>query len=201
MATTRLRFDLTGKRFGRLSVLAYVGMVRTAPSWLCRCDCGTEKTVPGGNLRYGFVTSCGCAHADELRARNTTHGQRQTPEYKTWCNIRSRCSNPKAVGYEYYGQRGIKVCERWDDFENFRKDMGLRPSAQHSIDRINVNGNYEPGNCRWATRQQQMANRTCNRFVTVDGERMIQSEAARRAGISVNTFKYRQRMEAMNNGN
>ena len=197
MATTRLRFDLTGKRFGRLSVVSYSGKIETAPAWFCRCDCGTEKHIASGNLRSGRVISCGCAHSDELAARNTTHGRRDTAEYKTWCNIRSRCSNPRSVGYEYYGARGIKVSEKWNTFAAFAADMGPRPSMEHSIDRINVNGNYEHGNCRWATRQQQMANRTCSRFVIVDGERMIQSEAARRAGVSVNTFKYRERMKAM----
>ena len=193
---SRVRFNLTGARFGRLLALSYEGKSK---GWICQCDCGAVKNILGGNLRSGRVVSCGCAHTDELSLRNRTHGQRDTTEYKTWCNIRSRCSNPRAVGYEYYGGRGVSVCERWNSFENFLADMGPKPSAHHSIDRIDVNGNYEPSNCRWATRREQMSNTTRNVFVVLaDGERVIQAEAARRAGIAVGTLKYRQRMQAIN---
>ena len=127
--------------------------------------------------------------------RNATHGQRRTPEYKAWCNMKVRCNNPRGFGYENYGGRGIKVCDRWSaSFQAFLDDMGRRPSANHSLDRVDVNGDYEPANCKWSTRHEQMANTTRNRFVVVGGQRIIVAEAARRLGVTVNTVRQRMRM-------
>jgi hypothetical protein len=195
MGQSRL-IDLTGRRFGRLVVLALATPGRN-PKWACRCDCGNEKNIQGSNLGRA-TTSCGCAHSEELTARSTRHGGRGLPEYKTWCNMKQRCFAPTTMGFARYGGRGITVCGRWrDDFAAFLADMGPRPSAGHSIDRIDVDGDYEPGNCRWATRKEQMANMSRNRFVELDGELVIHAEAARRLGLTTSGLQYRMHKGAL----
>ncbi len=113
-----------------------------------------------------------------------THGLRKHSLYKTWVEMRYRCDNPKKPQYKYYGARGITYCERWKDFANFVADMGPRPDG-HSLDRINNDGNYEPSNCRWASKIVQMNNMRGNRILVVDGEQMTMAEASRRWGISI----------------
>jgi|SRR6267142_833044 len=159
--------DLTGKRFGRLIVqwpVGRKGIVDKSPSliWLCLCDCGNVIPVIGQHLRGGGTKSCGCFRHDfrvihgHNRSRLTSG---KSPEYNSWDHMVQRCMNRKNTAWKYYGGRGIKVCKRWQKFDNFLADMGSRPSTKHSIDRFpNNNGNYEPGNCRWATRIQQMNN-------------------------------------------
>lgn len=158
------RSELTGQTFGRLTVLRRNGVDKNNGSlWLCICACGKEHTVLGASLSRGIIKSCGCLRVDVVRARSTTHGQtsgkKVSPEYVSWAAMITRCGNPNQKDWHSYGGRGIIVCERWrESFENFLEDMGKKPKGL-TLDRIDVNGNYEPGNCRWATSQEQTANK------------------------------------------
>jgi len=145
-----------GKRFGRLVVLAEAGYRNQCRYWLCRCDCGTEKEVQVSSLIRGRINSCGCLRTQLF----TKHGMTDDPLHICWMNMHQRCRTPNHPGYADYGGRGIKVCERWNSFENFLADVGPRPSSEHSLDRYpNNDGDYEPGNVRWATKAEQMLNR------------------------------------------
>ena len=149
--------DLTGMQFGRLGAVKYLGSINRKSRWLCACSCGKETVVVYQHLVNGHTQSCGCIHTEMLKAR-ATHGMRHTPEYDTWMHLIQRCTNRKNTSWPDYGGRGIAVCDRWKKFENFFADMGSRPSGK-SLDRINNNGGYEPGNCRWATSLEQNRNR------------------------------------------
>ncbi len=155
----RKLIDLTGRRFGRLVVIERAendkrgGKVR----WACLCDCGTERIVRGALLRNGESQSCGCLHAEKNRDQLTTHGMRSTTTYQSWAGMKGRCLNPNHSDYKNYGGRGIRVCDRWLDFSKFYADMKDRPEGL-SLERINNNGDYEPLNVCWATKEQQMQN-------------------------------------------
>lgn len=159
-------YDLTGSRFGRLVVLGRGGLHKNHRLWRCLCDCGQETGVIGVNLKKGSTTSCGCFRRENQSAiqkvRGLKHGHARngarSPEHQAWVDMRLRCTAPTCRFFEHYGGRGISVCARWDDYAAFLADMGPRPSPKHSIDRIDVNGNYEPSNCRWATRDVQQHN-------------------------------------------
>lgn len=159
-----MAIDMVGQRIGRLVVLNYA---RPPGLWNVRCDCGTEKVIRGTGLRGKRPTkSCGCLDSETTIARNLRHGEaNKTPEYQAWLDMKKRCFNEDNKNYKDYGARGITVCDRWrDDFEAFLADVGRRPSDQHSIDRYpNNDGNYEPKNCRWATRSEQMNNTRASR--------------------------------------
>ncbi len=154
--------DNTGQVFGRLKVFAYLGVNKHRSSlWACSCVCGNNTVVTGSNLQSKHTASCGCIQRE---GNNYKHGhnitrKRPSRTYTTWYNMKQRCLNPNLTNYEYYGERGISVCDRWrDSFINFLEDMGIRPENT-SIDRINVEGNYEVSNCRWATPKGQANNR------------------------------------------
>jgi hypothetical protein len=177
--------NLSGKQFGRWTVLRYAGDGR----WLCRCECGKEKSVPGFYLRRGDSTSCGCFATELLVKRSKTHGKRHTPEWDCWSAMRQRCFNPKAKAYPDYGARGITVCDRWkDSFENFLADMGPRPGEGYSIERKDNDGNYEPGNCRWAKDIEQEHNKRSNHIISFKGETLPVAVMARKYGLLPGTL-------------
>jgi hypothetical protein len=156
--------DLAGKKFGRLTVLARHGARASGEAtWLCECECGERIVRAGSNLRRGHVKSCGCFRREmSRRSTGVKHGESASPsvEYRTWERMISRCENPRASGYENYGGRGITICAEWrHDYSAFLAAMGRRPGAAYSLDRIDNDGNYEPGNCRWATRAEQNRNK------------------------------------------
>lgn len=185
--------DLKGQRFGRLVA---THLASKSPSmWACKCDCGGNAVIARSNLRKGRgrppTMSCGCI-LPEVLSRRSTHGQSKTVEYKTWKGIKERCMNSYNSGWEHYGGRGIKVCDRWvDSFEAFLADMGPRPSSQHSIDRINTNGNYEPVNCRWATTVEQANNKTNSTRVQAFGVVRTVPDWARSSGLPDHVIRRR----------
>jgi len=163
--------DLTGKVFYRLTVLDLDRIENGSSYWKCECECGTQTIVNIKNLGRG-TKSCGCLRREQsigIRPANASHGMTGTPTHRAWINMRYRCFNERCADYFRYGGRGITICERWDSFEAFLEDMGERPSADLSLDRIDSNGNYEPENCRWADKSTQSSNkRPSRKRFTVD---------------------------------
>ena len=186
--TMSKRSNLIGKTFGRLTVVAN----GEGAIWHCKCSCGGEKATTAKALSSGHTASCGCLGAERLRERNTTHGLSRDHgnEYRSWKDMRSRCNTPTDTDYKDYGGRGIKVCARWDDFAAFFSDMGERP-ASHTIDRINVHGDYEPSNCRWATAKTQNNNKRSNHLIEWRGARKTLSQWCSLIGIDPSKVRYR----------
>ncbi len=180
--------DITGQIFNRLTAIEYI---KEKQRWRCRCVCGNESFVNGWKLRTGDIRSCGCLMSDINIARCRKHGGANggIPEYVTWQAMKRRCDYPKDINYKNYGDRGIKVCDRWiNSFENFYADMGKKPTAKHSLDRIKVNEGYSPTNCRWATSKEQNSNRTNNTFYVFLGQRLIRSEWLNRLDMCDTSF-------------
>jgi len=173
-----LRVNLTGRRFGRLVVFA-TSKKRKAGNvyWRCRCDCGIVKAIAYNPLKCGWARSCGCLRREYISRKNFRHGLSKTNIYKIWLGMRDRCVNPNSNRFDRYGGRGIKVCRRWNNFKNFLKDMGSRPSG-YSIERINNDKSYSPSNCRWATTSEQMRNYSRNVILRMGGKRQCVADWA-----------------------
>ena len=188
--------DLAGQRFGRLIAVELAG--RTSDGrrlrWMCRCDCGQTTSVRAGDLSAGYSRSCGCLNTETSAERgraSATHGLSQSTTYHIWDAMVQRCHNPKRKDYPSYGGAGIAVCERWRVFANFLADMGERPPGL-SIDRHpNGNGNYEPGNCRWATGAEQVRNSAAVRMVEIAGRTQCIADWRKETGIAKNTYQGR----------
>lgn len=183
--------NLTGHHYGRWTVLKEVGRKHGGALWLCLCECGTEREIRGSALRNGDSLSCGCLmreKASDLCKERATHKKSKTKVHYTWVNMLQRCGNPKAPGYQKYGAKGIKVCERWQTFENFLADMGDPPTSAHTIERIDSKGHYEPNNCRWATQVEQQNNRSSNRLITAFGKTQTLQKWSRESGFTYKTI-------------
>lgn len=152
--------DLTGKKFGKWHVIEYARTINSKTHWKCRCECGVMKDIEGYNLKSGRSVSCRRCSAKNVGDMLREHNMRGTKVWRTWLSIKTRCNNPRqAKAYRYYGAKGVRVCDEWmKSFHAFYDHIGDPPTPEHSIDRIDPFGNYEPGNVRWATHQQQMAN-------------------------------------------
>lgn len=196
-------FDEIGCRFGRLVALPATLRRNNGGHWVidARCDCGKTKTVRRVDLLRRATKSCGCLRSDTARRRmavegstlgrlRATHGLSGTEEYEIWITMRARCRGNNSR----YGARGISVCDRWKDFSLFLADMGTRPSAHHSIDRIDNNGAYSPENCQWATATQQARNRSSTRFIEYSGKTLCVADWARITGIPATTLRSRLRV-------
>lgn len=172
--------DLTGQRFGRLTVIAEGDRVLGRRAWVCKCDCGSEVTVVMRNLNKNGTKSCGCLRKDNALKTLTTHGMSGTKLYKVWDSMKWRCTNSKAERYMQYGGRGIKVCAEWGRFENFR-DWAIRSGYRDglSIERRNVDGDYSPDNCEWIPLERQCQNKTTSRTVLHGGKKVNIAELAK----------------------
>lgn len=175
-----------GTRYGSWTVMALGSNVTGQPCrWICVCDCGAQREVASVTLRNGSSTGCGCN-----RKGNVTHGGSGTRTHRIWKNVWTRCTNPRVKSYKDYGGRGIKVCARWRSFAAFFEDMGECPPKM-SIDRIDNDKGYEPGNCRWATKKVQANNTRSNRRYTLNGRTQTVSQWAEEIGIPYNCLLYR----------
>lgn len=193
--------DLTGLKADRLSIQACVGKTKWGtPLWRCICICGKEVIIESSNLTRNLdgkkPQSCGCYRDDLIVKRHTTHGEtlngRDTKEHMAWSSMLKRCRNPNTKNYHLYGGVGVKVCKRWMRFENFLQDVGRAPSKKHSLDRWpNNNGNYEPGNVRWATSKEQLNNLRTNVLITAFGKTQTQQQWSDETGIARDTLAWR----------
>lgn len=177
--------DLVGERFSELRVTRRCGTERGYAVWWCRCSCGAELAVRGDRLRDGRKWCCSCRRhgirRSASRSRSLINAHPLT--YNSWSQMKRRCKDHGHKGFKHYGARGIRVCDRWRDFEAFLSDMGERPSAAHSIERIDCDGHYEPRNCRWALNGEQARNRRSTRYVTLDGRRCKLVEVCEERGL------------------
>lgn len=188
---------MLGKKFGRLTVISAALPGKTKggkniPRWNCDCECGNTKIASGVSLRRLHTRSCGCLWRDNLRNCHVTHGRSKTIEYVVWRNMLARCYSKKTGCYPSYGGRGIKVCEAWrKNFARFLSDVGFKPSARHSLDRIDNDGDYEPGNVRWTTLYVQARNTRKNRVITHNGKSLCLADWANETGINIRTLHSR----------
>lgn len=177
--------DLTGQRFGRLNVVGFARKTKDRQfMWKCKCDCGNEVYVRGYSLRSGNTRSCGCLQVETNIKLRQTHGMAHTRLYNVWVGMKGRCSSPSSGCYKYYGGRGIRVCDEWQNFTPFY-EWAINNGYQDNltIDRIDVNGNYCPNNCRWITAKEQSNNTRRNHYITFNGETKTLKEWAKQLHI------------------
>lgn len=186
--------DYAGLRFGRLVAVRLIerDFQWNDHKWLFRCDCGNEKVVRLKSARTGHTSSCGCLAREVLVYRNETHGLTRTHPgaYRSWKDMRARCLNERGKDFKDYGGRGISICLRWDDFAEFVRDMGERPQGR-SLDRIDVNGDYSPENCRWAVAETQANNKRSNQRIAFRGEEKTLQQWCRQFGLEHSKVRYR----------
>jgi hypothetical protein len=186
---TRNAQDITGLTFGRLVAEQYIGVQQGHHCWLCRCSCGKAKVLPSGHLRSGATKSCGCLHDEVAGDNNRTHGLSKTYFDRIRLRMLGRCYNRFAHNFKHYGGRGISVCTRWrESLVAFAEDMGPRPTIRHTLDRIDNNGNYEPSNCRWATKVQQMRNTRTNTLIEFRGKTQCLKAWSIEIGVNASTL-------------
>ena len=191
--------DITGKVFGRLTVLGLERKGKGRTYWNCRCECGKEKVILKSNLMSGASGSCGC-RIIEAKKREATHGLSKTRLANCWYSIKGRCLNKDDQAYHYYGGRGIKMYKEWEEslvsFYNWAMENGYEENL--TIDRIDPNGNYEPSNCRWITQKEQTRNRRNNVFVEINGESKTIGEWAEISGIHASVLHARRKSKNFN---
>ncbi|MEL7495495.1 MAG: hypothetical protein AAGJ95_16245 [Cyanobacteria bacterium J06554_11] len=186
--------DITGQTFNRLTAVRRVQNDKYGKTqWLFECECGKTSIAPPHKVKSGRIQSCGCLRVERLTAAIAKHGKHKSRAYKAWEGFKQRCFNSNNPEYHNYGGRGITVCDRWLEFAAFYADMGEPPSAKHSIDRIDNEGNYEPGNCRWATPTEQARNRRVNHAIEYKGETKCMTEWAEHLGMPITTLRGRLR--------
>lgn len=184
--------DLTGMRFGYLTVIKKNGRVSNHNKWLCKCDCGNEVSCFQYNLERGTSTSCGCKRSCYARQKRNCHGESTSTLYKKWSSMKTRCENSANAGYKYYGGKGIKICDEWQEFWNFREwayANGYKDGL--TIERIDINGDYCPQNCKWISAYEQASNKRNNSFIEYGGKKQTASQWARELGIGKDTITYR----------
>ena len=181
---------MIGCTYTRLTVISLAERKhKNRPRYLCRCSCGGQITVDHYHLVNGHTKSCGCLKLDMHTDRLRTHGMSKTPEYRSWREMKARCSDETLDSFKHYGGRGIAVCQEWvDSFESFFSAMGPRPSTNHSIDRIDVNGNYEPCNCRWANNSEQANNKRNSQKTVFNGDEIGITQLAQATGFPQSTL-------------
>lgn len=184
--------SIVGQVFNRLSVISLWGHSADNKRnyWLCRCSCDKFVVIETGKMRNGNTQSCGCLRRERISARRTSHGASKTTEYKSYNTAWHRCNSPNMTGYQYYGGRGIEF--RFTSFEEFVSHVGLKPTPDHSVDRINSDGHYEIGNVKWSTKKEQSLNTRRKHVLTVHGKTQRISEWVEQIGLTWSALEYRQ---------
>lgn len=188
--------DLTGQKFGRLTVIRRSHFEKDVTWYECQCDCGNICVKRGTDIKRGHTKSCGCLHKRIAREQHISHGESETRLYREWQGMKRRCYNPNEQNYPWYGGKGIKVCSEWkNNFEKFRDWALTHGYADHlTLDRINGSKNYGPDNCRWITIQEQQFNKCSNHFLEHNGRKMTVTEWERELGYRSGTIKNRIRL-------